>query len=461
MIVLIMASVLTACVTQASNTSFSTNSVAKPTSSSSSLNTALRQEDILQTWHSLQHFSTAKLTDMETKTNDSLQLAWIKLAILTKQKNSSSKHLADALLAWRKEFPYHPGNALIPDNKILDALKTSQIPQQIAVLLPQEGSYRLASNSIREGILRSYYANSPRGVKQKIKFYDTTQASSIIALYQQAIAEGADLIIGPLTKDKVQQLRETMHFDKPTLALNYSNNVNTTNFYEFGLLPEDEITQIVSRAREAGHVHAILIAPQTEWGKRLSSAFLSKWQKAGGQLQEAWYFSNRENFNQDIARLLKVNLVTDKRLMKKENNKKILSQQRRQDIDVIFLFAEANDAQLIVPLLRFYYAGEIPIFANSSIYSGKFNGTQNLDLKGVIICDIPWQIKLANQTHTEKPEAERLYAMGQDAYLLSQSLERLEYLPQFPLYGMTGAMTMSPQHQIHRRLPCAPINYEL
>lgn len=407
------------------------------------------------TWDQLQHFSTAKLTDMQSKTNDTFELGWLKLAILTKQKKVNTQQMADALLAWQEAHPNHPAMKLLPSRALLEQLKISSSPKQIAILIPQTGSLQSASAALREGFLNSYYVNMPTGTKQKVKFYDTSN-TPLPALYQQAVAEGADFIIGPLTKSEVQQLRASINFKTPTLALNYTNDqTKLTNFYEYGLLPEDEVVQMANRARRAGLQKALLIAPQTEWGKRLSSAFEASWVKAGGSIEDIWYFNNRENFNEEVAQLLKVNMTADKRLMKKNNNKEALEQQRRQDVDVIILISQAQDARLIVPLLRFYYAGRLPIYATSSVYAKKADPGQAVDLNGVTVCDIPINL----QPHEENKD--KLYAVGQDAYLLSQSLERLINLPQFPVYGSTGALTMSSLQQIRRRLPCIEIQHEL
>ncbi|TAK78445.1 MAG: penicillin-binding protein activator, partial [Gammaproteobacteria bacterium] len=260
--------------------------------------------------------------------------------------------------------------------------------------------------------------------------------------YQKALSEGADFVIGPLTKEDVQALNRSGSFSVPTLALNYTDiswGSLPTNFYEFGLLPEDEVTQMVTRARSSGS-HAIIIAPNTTWGKRLVSAFSNRWQSAGGSIQDTWYYAANTNFNQDIAHLLNVNPDTD-------------SAQRRHDFDVIFLFAQPQEAHLIVPLLRYYYANNVPIYATSSVYSGTPNPAKDMDLNGVIVCDTP----SSRQAAQGGASSNRLSAVGQDAYLLSQTLPRLSELPNFPMYGATGALILSSNHQIHRHVPCTMI----
>lgn len=136
--------------------------------------------------------------------------------------------------------------------------------------------------------------------------------------------------------------------------------------------------------------------------------------------------------------------------MKTDNNKTTLELQRRQDFDVIFMLAEPKSARAIVPLLRFYYAENIPIYSTSVIYSGSPNPQKDTDLNGVIFADTPWTLKMASNTN-------RMYAVGRDAYLISNGLLRLTQLPNFPLYATTGALTLNSNHQIYRRLPWTKI----
>ncbi len=423
-----------------------------PSSSSSSTANYEGQSNVwagspAQVWEKIQRTSSANLASMQASTQDPTKLGWIQLARIVKQKNLGSSQFAAQLINWREQHPGHPANSLLPSNSSLMQLQSSPPPRQIAVLLPQNGTYGSSGQAVKQGILNAYYANQMKIGKQNIKFYDTTQAS-MPNLYQQALAEGADIVIGPLVKDNVAQLSRSGSFSRPTLALNYTDGSLPSNFYEFGLLPEDEVSQVAARARQSGLSHALLIAPQTAWGQRMASTFSAQWQALGGSIQDTWlYPSSPTRFNEEIARLLHVNPHADKKLMEQDNNKSVLAQQRRQDFDVIILFAQAQNARVIVPLLRYYYVTNVPIYTTSSVYTGKSNPVSDVDLNGVTVCDIPH----AGNTN-------RLYAVGQDAYLLSQSLDRLMTLANFPIYGATGALVLSPQHKIHRRLPCVTIH---
>lgn len=435
-------------------------SILRPSPGISSYNTALWEGDTATVWNKLVRTSPTKLTAWQSLDNDPVKIAWLRLALLNKQSNLGTQQLARELLIWRQRNPSHPANSLFPDNHLLNTLANANPPQHIAVLLPHGGTYDALAQTVREGFLNAYYANLPRAGKQSVKFYDTRATKNIAALYQQAIAEGADFIIGPLIKGNVQQLRRFRNFSVPTLALNYSDATwgsAPRNFYEFGLSPEDEAEQIAERAHRTGRSKAIVIAPRNLWGKRLTLALSNHWKELGGNIQDTLLFDQKANFNEDIAHLLNVDPATDKKLMREMNNKSVLELQRRQDFDVIFLFSTPETARIIVPLLRYYYANDIPIYATSAIYAGasKANSTKDTDLNGIIVCDIPW--KQLQQPGNNDPQ-DRLYAVGQDAYLLSQALTRLVLLPNFPVYGTTGALSLSPSNQIHRRLPCNQIS---
>ncbi len=429
-----------------------------PKASAESYRTALWEDNTEMTWYKLQHISSKDLVALQSTETDPVKTAWFQLAITSKKFSKNTQQLAKALANWRANNPTHPANVLLPESTVLTTIEHKTPPKQIAIILPQSGAYEAAGQSVRDGFLNAYYANIAQGGTQNVKIYDSAEAEDVASLYQKAIKEGADFVVGPLTKDEVKQLK-LISFPVPTLALNYSQQraFKSAQFYQYGLLPEDEAAVIAERARKMGRLHAIVIAPRSDWGKRMTNALSTRWQAIGGDIQEKWFFSAGTNFHQEIAHLLNININDDKKLMQEDNDKDTLAQQRRQDFDVIFLFSQPREARVIVPLLRYYYANDIPIFASSAVYSGTPNPVKDVDLNGVTVCDIPWHVRVQPDM-PPGTQSERLYAVGQDAYLLSQTLDRLKQLPNFPIYGTTGALTMSTDNQIHRRLPCHVIH---
>jgi outer membrane PBP1 activator LpoA protein len=407
-------------------------------------------------WNKLAPTALAELQTTLAQTHDENNRAWLTLAIISQQYSNNTQALIPQLLHWRKEHPTHPANLLFPSNTMLNHLLSVPLPQHIALLLPLQGKLSVQSQVIREGFLSAYY-ESPFRNQQTVSFYDTSKNQDITALYQQALTQGADIIIGPLTKNKVQALLKQNSFALSTIALNYTDlwfGSLPANFYEFGLSPIDEAQQIASKAAQAGYSHALLIAPQNEWGQRISKPLLAQWQLLGGKITDTFYYSPQSNLAEGIASLLHINQKEDRAKMQKNNNKKVLEQQRRQDVDVIFLLAQPQAAREIVPLLKYYYADNLPIYSSSTIYSGVPDPQKDADLNGVYFCNLPWLLKMATVSPTQNDlRFNPFYAVGRDAYLLSHELARLTQLPHFPLYAATGALTLSSKQQIYRQLP--------
>jgi outer membrane PBP1 activator LpoA protein len=150
-----------------------------------------------------------------------------------------------------------------------------------------------------------------------------------------------------------------------------------------------------------------------------------------------------------------VNAQEDTKKSREDNDKASLEQQRRHDFDVIFLLAPPQTARQIVPLLRYYYVDKTAIFSPSLVYAGFPQPQKDFDLNGVTFTETPWV--LSGKGADSNPEANRLFAVGHDAYFISFNLARFSVIPNFPLYGETGALTLTPQKKFYRRLAWAQI----
>ena len=258
--------------------------------------TAFLQGHPTTIWYKLQQTSSSRLREMLTTKDDPIERGWIELTLINKRyNNSTSLHqFPHELLAWQQDFPSHPGNQLLPSMDTLIQLTHITPPKHLAVLLPQSGRYAASARRIREGLLNAYYGQGSKGL---IKFYDTAHAPHLSAVYEKAIKDGANFIIGPLTKNEVSHLRDETTFKVPTIALNYSDNgTSPANFYEFGLSPEDEINMGAERAYQQGLSQAIIIAPNNAWGTRITQSFIKKWQHLGGNIRDTWQYQSQDNF---------------------------------------------------------------------------------------------------------------------------------------------------------------------
>src|SRR3990167_1730046 len=276
---------------------FSMGSATAPVSNQSLAdNSPLWQMNTATIWNKLQHTSLSELQTRFAQSREPTVTGWLKLAIISKQYSTNSTQLVNQLLTWGQDYSNHAGNTLLPDDATLTSLASLSPPKHIALLLPLQNQFAAQGQAVRDGFLGAYYSSlAKQNAQQTVSFYDTSKTTNMSALYQQALSEGADLIIGPLLKENVQALAQQGNFPVPTIELNYTDlwfGSLPTNLYQFGLSPQDEAQQAANKARQAGLSRAIVIAPNDEWGQRVAKALTAEWQSLGGSVIDTLYFSS-------------------------------------------------------------------------------------------------------------------------------------------------------------------------
>lgn len=313
-------------------------------------------------------------------------------------------------------------------------------PQHITLLLPLEGSYAASSKAIQQGFMNAYQTGAEADTIQ-VNTIDTSK-QDIVSAYQQAVSSGADFIVGPLTKPDVQTLVEKGNDTTPTLTLNYLNaDANTQpNVYQFGLSPFDEAKQAAVLAKQKNLNSVIIIAPKSAWGEGVANAFQEKWLALGGKVTATlMYNGSNDSLSTQVSNVLQYKESADKNVVPTH----------REDFDSVFLVATPETARLIKPLLKFYYAGDIPVYSTSMVYSGKPQPNLDDDLDGITFCDAP----VALGTNDNSGNI-RLTALGNDAYHIAMQLNQLS-INQSAIQGETGTLNLDAQHRIVRQLTCA------
>lgn len=400
---------------------------------------------------------------------------WLELASIMRKFNKGSSGFNLALDGWMKEYPQHPGQLLIAsgyfavsDNSATIVTETATVSlddiNEIAVFLPESGPYATHAQAIKEGLMAAYNQHEHDAQHPNLQFYDT-QSKDIVALYQEAVAGGAQLIIGPLNKQLIRQLAQSVALSVPVLALNYVEGLSKANLYQFALSPLDEVRQAANQARSEGHKNAIILAPNTTDGKRLTAYFENAWRDLDGHVLAVQHFdSSAKDFSFPVKQLLNINESQYRIQMLSKIVANIESNpSRRQDVDVIFMVAPSKVARLINPQFYHNRAGSIPVYGLSRIYSGQAAPKQDIDLEGVRFCSIPWLFEQAyhgdldmrtlQQTWQQFPDSFlSLIAFGIDAYNLVPYLNTLDSID---YQGATGSLSLNAANRIERRLICA------
>ena len=414
-------------------------------------------------WAALSNLSN---TQFKSQRSDNATInGWLDLAKVMRAGQQNISKLEDDLLNWGTRHPAHPAN----DDFLQELISNYQLDvsgkKQIAVLLPMRGDLSNITANIKNGLLSAYYNDSNTAIKPEIHFYDSSDKNlTFNELYEQALADGATNIIGPLDKIAISQLAQQRELDIPVLTLNYSENEfnDTYNLFQFGLSPEDEAHQVAELAVRQNKLRAAVFYPDSEWGKRLSHAFTEHYTRLGGQvLTSADYATNTNDYKRPVRQLFNLD-QSDIRRRKLENLIGVKTQSeahRRQDIDMIFLAATHRSARSIMPSFKFHHAADLPVYSTSHIYTGKINRELDRDLNGIIFCDLPWILQnnssLAITFRKNWPQQEnftRLFALGVDAYHLISNLDYLEN-KEYAIYaGQTGNIQLDENNRVTRKL---------
>ncbi|MDV6318919.1 penicillin-binding protein activator [Chromohalobacter sp. HP20-39] len=406
-------------------------------------------------WTPLSRLSVNALDDM-TDDADSLTRGWVELARLYRQSGGNISRLTDSLGEWRARYSNHPAARQLPGNlSALRELRGREV-KRIAIFLPESGPLTNVAKAIKNGIQARNSAALNQGERTpQLTYYDSS-AGNLEALYAQATMDGAQVVLGPLDKKLVSRLEQRDEVPLPTLALNYGKHPRNlaTNLFQYGLSAEDEARQIATRARMDGHTEAAALVPDNEWGARVLQAFEKNWKDHQGKLESVVHYDPKGPVSDAVKRLLDAG----------KNGA------HNEAIDMLFLLALPRYARQVPPMLEYYYAGDLPIYATSQVYSGQPQPRTDHDLNDVMFVDIPWLIPDASMggekalpfyaTYRKldarsNPNILKLNAMGVDAYELARRLPLIQALPSMEVFGATGTLQTRDDGRIKRDLPWA------
>lgn len=398
---------------------------------------------------------------------DPIVRGWLSLGSLAAATGQQGIGWDNGVALWREANASHPGMT------ILDLLQLPDINQleflhHIALLLPVSGKNATAGSAIQNGFFGAYFA-ATTGLEdgQSVTIYDVA-SEGVTAAYAQAVEDGAEFVIGPLLRKNVQQLADLPLLPVPVLSLNYlpSESIVPPGFYQFALAPEDEAASAAARALADGANNALALYPANDWGRRVMNSFATELETNGGRLLDhRSYAADMQDFSIDIESLMGLSQSVSryKRMRANLGEPLQFDPRRRQDVDFVFLAADAKAGRLIKSQLKFHYAGELTVYSTSRIYS--MDGRSNSDLNGVMFADAPWIIApppwIADypQLYADFWPAEirmgRLHAMGYDAYHLISSLFGSTSGIQQEIIGATGRLYLDSDNRVHRRLAWA------
>ena len=127
---------------------------------------------------------------------------WLELAFIKRTMLIDLDALGRALSSWQENYPAHPANAAIIGQVRAHGLLYNKRPERVALLLPLRGALREAAQAVRDGFVSAWYHSGAD--RSPVRIYEANSLN-IDQAYSQAVADGADFIVGPLEKTGVDK----------------------------------------------------------------------------------------------------------------------------------------------------------------------------------------------------------------------------------------------------------------
>lgn len=307
-------------------------------------------------------------------------------------------------------------------------------PARLAVVLPMTGSLSSAAASVRDGFLAAYYAETRQ--RPSVKFYDSQgSAGGAQAAVARALSDGAQMIVGPLSREEVNAVSGASTV--PIIALNRGSQAPAGGT-SFALLPDEEGSAAGNRLIGRGLGKVLVLSNNSDGARRAVAALRDTLARKGGSVVSEIALSGEIP---DLAPQLS----------------SIGSAAIRPD--AVFLALEATQARLAVAQLKASSLAPLPRMATSQILSGG-NARTDIELDGVEYPELPWMLDqasglpnaatLARSMPSARGPAQRLFAFGADAWLLAAYFERLYNEPGYAVRGATGALRIDVTGPVQR-----------
>jgi outer membrane PBP1 activator LpoA protein len=381
---------------------------------------------------------------------------WLDLAAKSRRYQNHPNEQSYLLSQWRRNWKSHPATK-VPPTFFGNSTFWNSNPEKIALLLPLQDEYFASSQTLIQGLMSAYYQTMNLDSKKSLnlpefRLYDTSKIA-IMDIYQQAVDDGMEMVIGPMRQSEVEDLISSGDLPIPTLSLNRIDNIESRqikNLFQFGLSTVDELTQIADRAWEKGYRKILVIAPKNSWGQRSSIFFNRYWASKGGIMTEdVLYPQSVNDFTQLLKKPLHIDSSEQRGLAIKRfiNSRVKYTARRRQDIDMVLMLGYPLKARQIKPALDFLYASDIPVIGTSHIYNGVEQIGLDRDLSGVEFSLMPWALsgQLADDLHLDKQlhtAYRQLFALGQDSFLIARNMSTIRKSEALPLFGSTGLLSL-------------------
>jgi branched-chain amino acid transport system substrate-binding protein len=189
------------------------------------------------------------------------------------------------------------------------ATSKQKLPEvKVAILLPLTGDASQLGNALLDSAMMGLFdkdASTPASEKRRqvvLLPKDTEHSPAVAAKRaQEALDEGAQLIIGPLFSEDVKTVAPLAKA-RGISVLSFSNNktVGQNGIFLLGFMPEQQAKRVVSEAITRGKQRIAILAPDNDYGHMVAAASQAEATNKGMKIHGEAFYDNTEG-TVDIA----------------------------------------------------------------------------------------------------------------------------------------------------------------
>jgi uncharacterized protein len=362
------------------------------------------------------------------------------------------------LAAWRAAWPGHP--AAIQPPSVLNALDEQQaLVTRVGLMLPLSGPLSRAGRAVRDGFIAAYLSNRDE-VSFEVNVYDVA-AEPLAQIYERALSDGAEVLIGPLSKESVVQMNQ-LNPEIPVLMLNYlGEEPPASNVLQLGMAIEDEAASLTRWLNDQRVRRVLVFHNDEDWSTRAMQATSREWRNP----INVHGIDDIRTVTETVGAAMHVGASQQRRADLQELLRQDLEfvPRAREDVDAIVAFVSPVEVSALVPALRFHFAQNVPVYATSQTIRGVQRQRLNT-LNGFHVSELPWFVvdTASYQTISDAFELDgnvfaSLYALGVDAFRLVERTPLILDGSFRELIGSTGVLQFTADGRIERHLARAVI----
>lgn len=363
-----------------------------------------------------------------------------------------------------------------PDNTQSAPAMTENRPLTIGLLFPPDDSPLMSpAQIVRNGLVAGAKLSK---TPVNVLVIEGGAGVSLDDQIQAGVMAGADVLVGPLQRDRVEELASKTSLPIPIVALNSSENITTapSQLLMLSLSVDNEARFIAALAikalapadNQAAPQKIAVIKTDNAWDTHLSKAFEESLDAAGVPYEEISVDLNdlrnqSKLFSTELDPAVERDFLNRIAVLKKQEPSAAVKKQLRSlqnelavqratatpEYQSALLAMDAQAAALIRNRLPF----KTRVWATSSTNPGdpadsSIASSYAYDLNGLVFSECP-MIARYDARHFEArfqtsmpytPAAQRLFALGLDALSVAQQWAHKQ--PHFVINGQTGVLTI-------------------